>query len=144
MTEIDANELAQEMGITPLKRYSETDSAKILKISPSVLVNLRAQRKVDYLKLPSGGVEYFGKSLVEYIMSTLQPAIRFTSRPEDRTAIMRFCDVKAVTGLSRSTIWRYEQEGIFPNRVSLGGGSIGWYRNEVEQWIASRKRNCPV
>ena len=34
--------------------------------------------------------------------------------------IMRLSEVKAVTGLSKTTIYRFEKEGRFPSRVSLG------------------------
>ena len=36
--------------------------------------------------------------------------------------IMRLSEVKAVTGLSKTTIYRFEKEGRFPSRVSLGEG----------------------
>lgn len=142
MTDIKNNDLAQEMGISLLKRYTEAESAKILDINLSVLVDLRTQRKIEYLKLPNGGIEYFGVNLVDYVTSTLQPAIDFSSKPEDRKIIIRFKDVKAITGLSRTTIWRYERDGLFPRRIALGGGSIGWYQNEIEHWVASRKQSA--
>lgn len=28
-----------------------------------------------------------------------------------------------------------------PNRVKLGHSTVGWYRQDVEAWIASRKQN---
>jgi prophage regulatory protein len=39
--------------------------------------------------------------------------------------IMRLSEVKAVTGLSKTTIYRFEKEGRFPSRVSLGERSVG-------------------
>ena len=38
--------------------------------------------------------------------------------------IMRLSEVKAVTGLSKTTIYRFAKEGRFPSRVSLGERSL--------------------
>lgn len=54
--------------------------------------------------------------------------------------ILRAADVKLITGLSRVTIWRLEREGRFPARVQLSGNRVGWYGNEVQDWIKSRPR----
>ncbi len=51
--------------------------------------------------------------------------------------ILRLPEVKDMTGLSTSTIWRKEKEGSFPKRISLGPRSIGWLLKEVEEWIKS-------
>ncbi|MGL4544496.1 MAG: helix-turn-helix transcriptional regulator [Plesiomonas sp.] len=37
--------------------------------------------------------------------------------------LIRLKDVIACTGLARSTIYKYIDEGIFPKAVSLGGSS---------------------
>lgn len=53
---------------------------------------------------------------------------------------MRLNDVKAATGLARSTIYKYVKQGIFPAPVSLGGRSVAWVEAEVLAWIAERIR----
>jgi len=53
--------------------------------------------------------------------------------------ILRFPEVRSVTGLSRSTIWRLEQEGSFPKRVQLSKNSVGWKKSAISQWLQSRK-----
>lgn len=55
-------------------------------------------------------------------------------------AIYRTNKVLEVTGLSRTTLWRKERAGEFPERVQLGAHSVGWLAEEVEAWIASRPR----
>ncbi len=55
------------------------------------------------------------------------------------TKVLRAKEVVLRTGLSRVTIWRRERDGDFPQRLDLGGGSVGWIEEEVEQWIES----CP-
>lgn len=52
--------------------------------------------------------------------------------------ILRLPAVKAITGLSRSTIYARIAEGTFPKSVSLGGRAVGWLRSEVEAWLAER------
>ena len=49
--------------------------------------------------------------------------------------IMRLPEVKAVTGLSRSTIYFRIDLGTFPKQVSLGGRAVGWLENEIQEWL---------
>ena len=53
--------------------------------------------------------------------------------------IMRLSEVKAVTGLSKTTIYRFEKEGPFPSRVSLGERGVGWFEDDVESFLSSLK-----
>ena len=58
--------------------------------------------------------------------------------------ILRLPDVKASTGLSRSTIYLRISQGTFPKPVSLGGRAVGWLELEIQEWLqqcieASRK-----
>ncbi len=61
-----------------------------------------------------------------------------------KTTILRLPDVKARTGLSRSTIYLRISDGRFPKPVSLGGRAVGWIDSEIQDWLekqikASRK-----
>lgn len=51
---------------------------------------------------------------------------------------LRFPDVQKLVGLSRTTIWRLEQEGKFPARKKLGENSVAWLEEEIEKWILSK------
>ncbi|MPV87020.1 AlpA family phage regulatory protein [Cardiobacteriales bacterium ML27] len=53
--------------------------------------------------------------------------------------VIRFDDVIALTGLSKSTIYRRMEEKQFPKSISLGGRSVGWYEHEVKEWLNSLK-----
>ena len=53
--------------------------------------------------------------------------------------ILREPECKAVTGLSRSTRWRLEQEGKFPARRQISPSAMGWLESEISDWIASRE-----
>ena len=56
----------------------------------------------------------------------------------DNMRLIRLNDVTKVTGLRRSTIYKYAAEGIFPQAVSLGGCRVAWVEQEVQDWIAGR------
>ncbi|HFH3921558.1 helix-turn-helix transcriptional regulator [Pseudomonas aeruginosa] len=52
--------------------------------------------------------------------------------------IMRLQEVMATTGLARSTIYKFISEGTFPKPVPLGGRSVGWVEEEVQDWVLER------
>ncbi len=52
--------------------------------------------------------------------------------------ILRMKTVIEISGLARSTVYKYVAEGIFPKPISLGGRSVGWLESEVHSWIQSR------
>lgn len=52
--------------------------------------------------------------------------------------VIRIAQVTALTGLSRSTIYRYMDKDIFPRPIQLGERSVGWIEEEVLAWLASR------
>jgi prophage regulatory protein len=54
--------------------------------------------------------------------------------------ILREREVVSRTKRSRVTLWRYERQGNFPQRIRLGPNAIGWIEAEVDAWIASRRR----
>ena len=54
-------------------------------------------------------------------------------------AILNARQVKELTGLSRTTIWRLERSGCFPHRVQLSLSRVGWSREEVGVWMETRK-----
>ena len=57
-------------------------------------------------------------------------------KPKER--ILRLADVKARTGLSRSTIYLNISKGIFPRHISLGPRCVGWLESEIDNWISTR------
>lgn len=52
--------------------------------------------------------------------------------------IVRLKEVSNVTGLARSTIYKYVSEGNFPKPVPLGDRCVGWLESEVQAWIRAR------
>jgi len=51
------------------------------------------------------------------------------------TAILRLPAVKARTGLSRSTIYLYINQGKFPAQICLGSRSVGWLESDIDSWL---------
>lgn len=52
--------------------------------------------------------------------------------------IIRLKEVMLLTGLSKSSIYRYADGKAFPQAVSLGGRSVGWVESEITQWLQGR------
>ena len=51
-------------------------------------------------------------------------------------SLMRLKEIKALTGLSKSTIYRYMSKGLFPKNVCLGERSVAWKGDEVSAWMS--------
>ena len=52
--------------------------------------------------------------------------------------LVRLPQVKELTCLSKSSIYRLMDEGNFPKQVLLGARSVGWVKSQVEDWILSK------
>jgi prophage regulatory protein len=42
--------------------------------------------------------------------------------------------------LSLASLWRLEKAGKFPPRVQTSEGRVGWFEDEIENWMQSRQR----
>jgi len=50
--------------------------------------------------------------------------------------ILRRKQVEELTSLSRSSIYRLMDKGLFPkSKGILGGNIVVWWRSEIEDWI---------
>ena len=52
--------------------------------------------------------------------------------------IIRLPQVKAFTGLGRTSIYAGMKDGTFPKSILLGAKSVGWVESEINAWIAER------
>ena len=52
--------------------------------------------------------------------------------------VLRLPAVCRMTGLRRSTIYRMQASGQFPQRVKIGARAVGWIEREVQEWLANR------
>ena len=59
-------------------------------------------------------------------------------------SILRLMQVKAITGLKKSTIYNYGNpksrfyQPTFPKRRNIGVRAVGWVASEIFQWVATR------
>jgi len=57
--------------------------------------------------------------------------------PHPRT-ILRIEEVLHRTGLKRTMLYDLIAKGQFPKQVSLGARAVGWYEDEVDEWVRNR------
>ena len=69
------------------------------------------------------------------LKETTMPTATLT--PETRVLSLK--TVLARVPLSRTTLWRMEREGLFPQRIKLSENRVGWLEGEIEAWIAAKK-----
>lgn len=56
----------------------------------------------------------------------------------DDLSFLRLPEVKAFTGLSKSSLYALIRANSFPAPVRLGPRTVAWVRSEVNQWAAER------
>lgn len=57
------------------------------------------------------------------------------STPHTKDSNLRLPQVKKATGLSTSTIWRLEKEGLFPKRRKISKRAVAWLSSEIDSYI---------
>lgn len=55
--------------------------------------------------------------------------------------IIRLPQVMEITGLARSTIYKWIKQGDFPAQVNLGPNSVGFLSTEISEWLTNRVRH---
>jgi prophage regulatory protein len=60
------------------------------------------------------------------------------SAPLALPRLLRFAAVRELTGLSRSTVWRLEQSGLFPKHRRISSHAVAWVEDEIMTWIRSK------
>jgi prophage regulatory protein len=61
-----------------------------------------------------------------------------TSDTLDDVSLLRLPEVKAVTGLSKTSIYDLIREKSFPAPVRLGPRAVAWLKSEIRQWAVQR------
>lgn len=51
---------------------------------------------------------------------------------------IRLPQVKELTCLSKSSIYRLIEEGDFPKQIQLGARSVAWVKSQVEDWCLQK------
>jgi len=74
-------------------------------------------------------------------METNAPTSKRTLRGYDPSAdVIRPRHLPQATGFSATTAWRMRQRGEFPEPIRLSVGTVGWYRRDIDAWLATRRR----
>jgi prophage regulatory protein len=67
-----------------------------------------------------------------------EESLKGTPAAPDDVTFLRLPGVKAVTGLSKTSIYQLIREKSFPTPVHLGPRAVAWVRSEVRQWAVDR------
>lgn len=49
--------------------------------------------------------------------------------------LLRLPEVISITGLSKTTIWRYEKKGEFPKRIKVTARTSAWKLSDIQAFI---------
>jgi len=58
-----------------------------------------------------------------------------------QNTLLRLPEVIKQTGLSRSSIYSFIAQDLFPKPVKLGMRAVAWRQSDVDEWISSRSSN---
>lgn len=132
-------DIADEMGISLYQRFSLDEASDFLNCSNNELETLTQNGSIDHIRVTKDNIQLFGYQLLAHLLKNTthnNTASQDLINNPDR--IIRSNEVQDMVGLSRQTIWRYEKNGKFPQRVKLGNISVGWKLNEIQDWIQQR------
>ncbi|MCB5176771.1 helix-turn-helix transcriptional regulator [Microvirga lenta] len=54
--------------------------------------------------------------------------------------ILRWPEVRKITGLGRTTAWEQIKKKRFPAPVKITEHRVGWLESDINAWLASRRR----
>lgn len=58
---------------------------------------------------------------------------------DESNTILRLKQVKEITGLGRSSIYKFIKGGKFPRQRKLGARAVGWHSGDVFIWVTERE-----
>src|SRR4051812_25969815 len=67
-----------------------------------------------------------------------EPGSNGMSTSLDDVTFLRLPEVKAITGLSKTSVYALIRGKSFPAPVRLGPRAVAWVRSEVRQWALER------
>ena len=60
------------------------------------------------------------------------------SADKARPRFLHLPEVLQMTGMGKSTIYRWMDKGIFPKQIQLGERSIVWDEQEITDWMSEK------
>lgn len=133
--------IGDEMGISMYQLFTLNEASLFLRCPVSELEELVRKKRIQYIQISKTEVKLFGYQLLDYLLKSIvysHATIPKSQNNNSQDRIIRAKEVQDITGLSRTTIWRMESKGQFPQRIPLSAGSVGWKLSDVELWIKSR------
>ena len=124
-------EIADDIGISLFRKLSTDKARDFISCSENELQNLVDKKKIDYIYISENNVQFFGHQLISYLLYNSTQNNQPTT-PVTQERIIRAKEVEKMTGLSRTSIWRYEKKNKFPQRISLSEYSVGWRLSEIQ------------
>ena len=114
-------------------------------MTPQKVIFMTAEQLAELLEQSQErAAEQAAQRAADIILRRLEEARAETASTDlsraEEPAILRAGDVKKITGLSISTIYRLERAGSFPARIKLGPRTVGWARDEVISWVEQRQK----
>ena len=53
--------------------------------------------------------------------------------------VLKIREVCRVTSLSRSSVRRLESQGLFPSKLQISPGRIGWSEDDIIEWVKAKR-----
>ena len=139
----DLSTIADSMGIALYQRFTLNEAAMFLRCPLNDLKAIVRKKSIQYIQVSKTEVQFFGYQLLQHLLDNVVDSpvsqnqqVHRSDSSQDR--ILRAQEVQQLVGLSRTTVWRLERKGQFPNRLPLGTGSVGWLKSDIESWIQNR------
>jgi prophage regulatory protein len=86
----------------------------------------------------SRALQQFAQKKLPQPQKPTQPDHDGTPVTMDDVSFLRLPEVKAVTGLSKTSLYALIREKSFPAPVRLGPRAVAWVRSEIRQWAVER------
>lgn len=55
--------------------------------------------------------------------------------------ILRGKQLVELLGVSKATLYRWQSKGHFPKSVRLGPNTVGWYEEDVRNWLEQQRQS---
>lgn len=63
------------------------------------------------------------------------------TQPESSNRLIRLVEVLRIIGLSRSQLYKMQNDGLFPRSIKLSARAVAWREAEVLNWCFSRSHS---
>lgn len=137
-------DFADGLGISLYQRFTLEEAALFLRLPIETVNQLIKTHAISYIQLTKTDVQFFGFQLIDYLLRQTKErqergkAPATVPKSTNEQGLMRFPELKKLIGLSRTTVWRMERKGEFPQRVAITSSAVGWHRDQVQKWIDER------